>query len=464
MSHLLNFKNLFLFCFYGSLLTIFIICLIETITYPGIFLNKTGTSLFNISLTISIIYFVALLRLRFSKFHFKKIKVLYVFSLLIIFMTILLTLIESFNYTNFVFSKLHINYKALQILSIFLLFFLISLLISKINLKQIFNKSSKILVIGSFCLIPILSYISWSQHLSANHITVYKTKLLSANRGFIFLENESKKIAIKDQLTWFFKPNNNYGQIKIFFNSFNISFFTIFSIIAILFYLNWLQNKRSKKIGITLLLLYICGIIYLFFIITICVTIFSVGELKTFIGRYILTYILALIMFSFYLFLVNIEKKINKYSLIYIALLFLIINIPNIVNLKPANKKIYSNRKKQESLYQKIKDNFQKNDKPIFHTIEGEGPTGYRYFFAPFSVISPIWQNWDIFMLENPSFKTATYIYLPSASVVIQKWSNPQIKKVFKEKKFIIDNGVYKIKFTTEDKSSFQLDLINSNL
>jgi len=457
-------KNIFKFCFYSSFLTIILTCLLETLTYPGILLNKTGISLFNF---ISIIGLISLFSYFLSNLFgliLQRPRRLFILSLFIILITLVLTLVESLTYPNFVFSKFHINYKALQTLSSFLIIFLSLFLILKINFKKIFQGKSKLLIIIILFLIPILSYFSWNQYLSANNIVKSETRLSNSSKNsFAFLKDESKKNSLKNQFTWFFKPNNSYGQIKIIFNLITISFSTLFLIIAILFYLNWKQNKCYSRIGTALLFFYLGGIAYIFLIIGICITMFSVGELKTFQGRYILTYALALIMFSFYLFLKNLQKqKITITSLLYLILLFLTINISNLVKLKPANKEIFQNREKQELMYQKVKDNFKNGDKPIFHTIGGEGAVNYRYYLAPYSVVTPIWQGWDVFMLENPGFKMANYVFLTSASDVNQKWSDSQIEKIFKDKKNVKDNGLYKIIYTSEDKSSFQLELINS--
>jgi len=458
------FQNIFTFCFYGSFLAIISICLLEAITYPGILLNKIGISLFNLTSILSLVFFISYFLFNFFNLTLEKPKKILILSLLIILITLALALTESLTYPNFVFSKFHINYKALQVLSSFLIFFLLLFLVSKINFKKIFQGKSKLLLIIILFLIPISSYYSWNQHLSANGVIKSETRLSNSSKNsFIFLKDESKIESLKNQFTWFFKPINNYGQIKIFFNLIIISFSTLFFIIAILFYLNWRQNKQSPRIRLALLFFYLSGIAYIFLIISICVTMFSVGELKTFQGRYILTYALALIMFSFYLFLKNFQKqKINAISIFYLVLLFLIINIPNTTKLKPANKELFQNREKQELIYQKFKDNFKNSDKPVFHTIGGEGAVSYRYYLAPYSVITPIWQDWDVFMLENPGFKMATHVFLTSTSDVTQKWSDLQIEKIFKDKKNVKDNGLYKVIYTSDDKSSFQLELINS--
>lgn len=459
----LHIKKILTYFFYGSFLTIVFISLVESVTYPGIFLNKTKISLNNLVQILSAICLLSYILLTFLNHVFKNPKKIFLLSFLIILITSLLTIIESITYSNFVFSKFHINHKALQTLSTFLTLFLLLFIITKINFKKIFLKKTKILIIILLFLTPILTYFSWSQHLSNNNIVESETRFLSSTgKKFTIFENEPKKNAFNDQLTWFFRPNNNYSQIKIFFNLITISFSTLFIVIAILFFINWLQNKKTSRIGTSLLLFYFGGIAYLFLIIYICVTMFSIGELKTFVGRYLITYVLALTMFSLYLFLTNIKnRKLNLISILYLIILFLLINIHNLTKLKPANKKLYLYRKNQEFTYQKILNNFDKNNKPTFHTINGEGAVGYRYFLAPYSVITPIWQEWDVFMLQNSSFKTATHVYLPSASDVIQKWSNPQIEKMFKNKNNVINNGLYKIIYISEDKSSFQLELIN---
>jgi len=459
----INFNNISILFLYGSFLIIVFICLLESVTYPGVLLNKIGIKLSTLTLGLSVVYLFSYFKLNLSKITIKKSKPLLFFSLLVISTTLTLSLIESFTYPNFVFSKIHLNYKALQTLSSFLLLFLISPIISKIFLHKIFNTKSKILVIGLLFLTPIFSYFSWSQHLSTNNIIETETRLFSDTKGsFVFSKNELKEKAFKDQIYWFFKPNNSYAQIKIFFNIFTISFSTIFLIIAILFFINWLQNKKSSKIGFALLTFYIGGIAYSILITLISVNMFSVGELKTFVGRYILTYVLALIMFSFYLFLINFQKnkKINTSILIYMSLILITINIPSLSNLKP-NKQLFSNRQKQEFLYQKIKDYFKDKDRPTIHTIGGEGPVAYRYFFVPYFVVSPIWQDWDVFIFENSGFKTVNYVFLASASEVFKKWSNPKFQKIFVDKKNVVDNGLYKVIYTTDDRSLFQFELIN---
>jgi len=465
----INLSKIFAYCFYGFFLLIISTCFLETITHPGLFLNKTGISLSDLTARLGLICLLSYFQLCFSKSSLKYQKTLIIFSLVIIFVTLILNLIESSNYPNFVFSKFHLNYFALNTLSYFLFtFFILSIfsnLISKININPVLNK--KIIISLLLFLTPILSYVSWNQHLYKNNIIIPEPKIFSfTEKKFTFLEDESKKQPFKDQITWFFKPTNQYSIYKIFFNLITVSLGTIFCFTAILFYINWLQNKKSIKIGITLLIFYLGGIAYSALIILISVTMFSVGELKAFQGRYILTYILAMIMFSLYLFLIklNKQKKINLLSIIYLSILFFLINIPNLINLKPADKKIFLNRKKDEIFYQKIEEGLKNSNKPIFlHVIttENAGPISYRYFLVPVQIISPIWQDWDTFMFKNPAFKTATHVFLLSKTTITNKWSDLQIDKIFKDKKFVVNNGLYRVVYKTDDKSSFQLELIN---
>jgi hypothetical protein len=484
-------------CFYGSFIAILLVTTIELIFYPGVLQNRINISLSSITMGLGGICLLSYMVLNLSKYLFKHHELLITVSIFIILVTIGLFFIESINYPNFVFSRLHINKEALYTLSLFLFTFLL-LSIARAALLQIFKKNpiiifkkifksstkqplniqqffstvskikfselfSKLLLIVILCITPILSYFSWNQHLSNNNITKPETKISIPKNIFLFLAvDETKSDSLKNQFFWFFKPSESYGQIKIFFSQITISFSTLFTIIALLFYINWLLSKRSPRVGVTLLVYYVGGIVYSFLIIFICVRMFSIGELSVFMGRYILTYVLALFMFSFYLFLDQISKEeFNVFSALYLAMVFFVINVPNIVKLKPVDQLSIINRKKIESISRELKNNFSSNDKPIFHTIGGEGPIGYRYYLAPYSVITPIWQEWDVFMLKNPSFKTATHVYLSSASEVTKKWSNQEIKYIFKDIKYIKDNGLYKVVYSTKDMSLFQLELIN---
>lgn len=445
--------NLKFLVFCGLFLIIILSNILETITYPGLFLNKIGISLakltFILSLPCIILYFFVNKLQTFNKYQ----KILTIVFSLTILITLILTIIESFTYPNFVFSKLHLNYKALQTLSYFFSSFVFLLLINKIKK----TKNQKLLLIILICLTPLLSYLSWNQHLSTSNILNSETQIIPNIKKL----EKDRQIAFKSQLTQFFKPIDNYGQIKIFSNLFTISFFTLFLIITILYSLSWIQNKNSLRIKIILLFFYLGSIAYIFLIIFICTVMFSLGELKVFQGRYILTYFLALIMFSFYLYANNLSKlkTINTSFLFYTFILLILINSANLTNLKPINEKDYLERKNKEILYSKVKKELQKNEKPILHTINGEGAIGFRYYLTPINILTPIWQEWDVFMFTNPAFSKATHVFLSKATDVSEKLNNNQIKQIFGDENKVIDNSLYKI-VRVED--NFQLELVTS--
>lgn len=133
--------------FYVFFLVVVLVCFLETITYPGMFLHRTGISLSILTLVTGLLFFLNYFRLIFSQFTFKKINTLVVSSLLIISLTLILTLIETLNYPNFVFSRFHLNYQALQTLSIFLLLFLLLTFVTsfKLTISKFSKNHSKII-------------------------------------------------------------------------------------------------------------------------------------------------------------------------------------------------------------------------------------------------------------------------------------------------------------------------------
>lgn len=470
MAYKSKFRLFSILCFYGLFFLIVSTCLFETLTYPGVFLNRTGHNLPKITSQLSLFFFLNYFQLIFSGFQFKYQKKIIFFSIYSIILTIILTIIESYTYTNFVFSRLHLNYKGLQTLSLFLSIFLLVFIFSKIkfkknttiNIKKIFKIKTKYIIIGIFILTPILSYISWNTHLQTVNALNPSARYLS--HTFNLFQDEARKIAFKNQINWIFKTSNTYSKIQIFYNIFTISYATFFYLIAILFFLNWLQNKRSSKIATTLILFYFGSIAYTILIIYISVRMFSLGELNAFQGRYISTYLLAMIMFSVYLSIKHLKEKnkITKSLFIYLIILLFIVNIPNLIKIKPADKFLFTNRKKEELIYQKILKLYSNKEKINIHTIGGEGAVAYRFYLCPLNIITPIWQDWDVFMFENPGFKQATHVFLPSSVEVFQKWSDPRIRKVFKDKKFVLDNALYKVMYDSKDEKIFQLELINN--
>lgn len=470
MAYKSKFQLFSILCFYGLFFLIISACLFETLTYPGIFLNRTGHSLSKITSQLSLFFFLNYFQLIFSGFQFKYQKKIIVFSIYSIILTIILTVIESYTYANFVFSRLHLNYKGLQTLSLFLSIFLLVFIFSKIkfkknitiDIKKIFKIETKYLIVVFFILTPILSYLSWNAHLQTVNALNPSVRYLS--HTFNLFQDEVRKTAFKNQVNWIFKTSNTYSKIQIFYNIFTISYATLFGLIAILFFLNWLQNKRSSKIATTLILFYFGSIAYTILIIYISVRMFGIGELEAFQGRYISTYLLAMLMFSFYLLMKHLQKqtKLNFSSAISIFILLLIINISILVKIKPADKEFFVKRKQQETIYQKILNTHTNHEKWAVHTIGGEGAISYRFYLCPLNVITPIWQDWDIFMFENPGFQQTTHVFLPSSTDVIQKWSDPRIRKVFKDKKFVLDNALYKVIHDSKDNNLFQLELINN--
>lgn len=451
------------FIFYSTFFAIVLLCVIEMITYPGLFQNKLKINLNLLIIWLSIINLPIYFKLQSFK-PFKLSKNIYKFSIATIFFTLCLSTVELLTYPNFVFSKLYINHYALQILSYFLFIFLATNFLPKFNHIKLPKVKYKHNLIVILCLlfIPIITYFSWSQHLSNNHIAVSETKFLSFTDNLINSQSSPKQESLKNQFTWFFKPIDDYGKIKIFFNLFEISFGKIFLIISLMFCINWWQSDHRSKDGILLTVFFLSGLAYTVLMILICVVMFSPGELKVFQGRYLLTFILALYTFSFYLFIdPSKRRKINFLHIIYLTILILTLNPANLSYLKPIPKEELTTRQKEEQSFQWIKDYFnQKKIKTTIHTIGGIGPVGYRYFLAPYQVITPIWQDWDVFMFTNPEFKHSTYVFVSSANDILAKWS-PQIEKIFRDKKYIKDNSLYQV--TRLNDTSFELQLINPN-
>lgn len=102
-----------------SILFILLVSLIESVTYPGFIKNHFIIPAFIVYLIFGIIAFSKPNNIKLNKAHHK---IIYLFAILISVFYIIINIVESLTYNNFIFTHLHINLQGFAIFTLITLF------------------------------------------------------------------------------------------------------------------------------------------------------------------------------------------------------------------------------------------------------------------------------------------------------------------------------------------------------
>ncbi len=448
-------EKIYLKISFGFVIFVFFFCFSEIILYPGLWKNYIGLDL---NLIVFVSSFLYLLYYMFKQHNGIKIvinKILFYFSYFVIVLAILLTIIEKLTFPNFIFYYLHINYLAIQTLATFLIFVL---LLFNEKVKKMFRHRVGAAIF--LFMIPLFSFFSWKAYISFNNLQ--KSDNFNVNSIIELVsgknsgtDNTRKKLLLLHFKSFFIKDTLVNDSLPIFGGGIKVSLSVWYLFIATLFYLNWLQSEKSKRLFLFLLNIYFSGIIFTIFTIISCVTMFSTGELTFSLMRYLLTYVIGLFCFSLFIFIyffIKADKK-NLISIVYIILLLINFNYQNLINIKPVKKNEIIQNKKNERNYYQLTQYFDENTR--LHILD-EDIVGLRYYLAPVKIISPIWQSGIDFIYNNQDFKNATHIYIKNKETIIRNLSTEEIEELFGSNE-VYNNSLYKVDWQSTGNFKLQL-------